>query len=320
MNNLDGITSSSTQTQAHQAPPKALPSNVIGVRFQKLGKIYHFGVGKVSTLEPGDYIIAETKRGRQLGQVITFVAAEDVFNPRGLRDIDRKANPRDMVMGQLWKERELNALVTCREEAQHLNLTADIKYVKAQYNYDGSWLTVLYTTEKKKTNMSELRRRLSRALKTRVEMQLIGPRDVSKIIGGYGACGPRCSSTFLAEFSPISIKMAKEQGISLSPSEITGVCGRLRCCLVYEFQQYVEARKQLPKKGKKVITPHGEGVVRDLRPLSETALVDIEGKWYEVHREQIEPWAELKAFEDKAKEGCSPEDKANCNCDDDKKT
>jgi len=117
---------------------------------------------------------------------------------------------------------------------------------------------------------------LQRSYKAKVELRQVGPRDVAKLIGGMGACGiPRCCSTHLTDFSPISIKMAKAQGISLNPSEITGMCGRLRCCLMYEYDQYVEAIKTLPKRKKKVITPMGEGRVVQILPLRQTVIVDI---------------------------------------------
>ncbi len=114
--------------------------------------------------------------------------------------------------------------------------------------------------------------------KSQVEMRQIGPRDMAKILGGMGACGMenRCCSKFLTEFSPISIKMAKEQGISLTPQEITGMCGRLRCCLVYEYEQYSEARKELPKRNKRVVTPLGEGKVVEVNPLQMTIRVEIQ--------------------------------------------
>ena len=228
---------------------------VIGVRFQKLGKMYHFGLGDVESIDPGDYVVVETKRGKQLGQVITFINPEDVFRPKTIKPIVRQANPRDMVLKQVWQDKELNTLITCREQA-HKHRIKDAKFIKSEYNYDGSWLSILYTTENKNLNLESLKQELARILRTNVDMQLIGPRDVAKIIGGYGACGgPRCCSTFITEFSPVSIKMAKAQGISLSPSEITGVCGRLRCCLVYEYEQYVEAKKKLPKRGKRIGTP-----------------------------------------------------------------
>ncbi len=288
--------------------------NIIGVRLQKLGKLYHFDAAD-HAIDLGDYVIVDTKRGYQLGQVITYVAPEDVFRARGMKKIERKATPRDMVLKQVWQDKELNALITCREQADRLKFKGDIKFIKAEYNFDGSWITFLYTTENKKANVEPLRREMVRILNTNVELQLIGPRDVAKIIGGYGACGgPRCCSTFLTEFSPVSIRMAKEQGISLSPSEITGVCGRLRCCLVYEYEQYVEAKKRLPKRGKKIGTPHGEGVVKDVRTLKESVIVEVDDKRYEVFLEQIEPLEELKALEEKAKAGCSKHENGGCDC------
>jgi cell fate regulator YaaT (PSP1 superfamily) len=149
---------------------------------------------------------------------------------------------------------------------------------------------------------------------TRVEMHLVGPRDVAKIMGGMGACGLecRCCTAFLTEFSPISIKMAKEQGISLTPTEITGMCGRLRCCLVYEYEQYVEARKHMPKRGKMVITPRGKGKVVGVNPLISVVLVDLEqGGQHEFVQDDLQPLEEYEALKNKADgscEGC-PESK-----------
>ena len=136
-------------------------------------------------------------------------------------------------------------------------------------------------------------------------------------IGGMGACGldNRCCSMFLTEFSPISIKMAKEQGISLTPSEITGMCGRLRCCLIYEYEQYVEARKQLPKRGKRVVTPVGEGKILDVFPLKQTVLVELEGKPpQEFTHDLIQPWEELEALRQKAEAPCDKHEGGECNC------
>lgn len=290
-------------------------TSVVGVRFQKLGKLYHFKIGKQhEEVEPGDYVIVETKRGRQLGQVISFIDPEEAHRQRGMRVIERKANPRDMVMKQVWETKELDALISCREKAASLKIR-DAKFVKAEYSFDGSWLTFHYTTENKKLDVGRLQQVLGKQFRTKVEMRLIGPRDVAKIMGGYGACGaPRCCSTFLTEFSPISIRMAKAQGISLSPQEITGMCGRLRCCLVYEYEQYVEARKTLPKPGKRVGTPHGEGKVRDVRVLRDSVLVQVEGEYFEVFRHELEPLDELEALKKKAEAGCSKHEGGGCDC------
>jgi cell fate regulator YaaT (PSP1 superfamily) len=296
-----------TTTTAERTP-------VIGIRFQKLGKLYHFKVGSVDDVQPGDYVIVETKRGRQLGQVISFIDLENVHRQKGMREIERKANPRDMVMKQVWEAKELDALISCREKASKLNIQ-DAKFVKAEYSFDGAWLTIHYTTENKKLDIKKLQNVLGKTFHTRIEMRLIGPRDVAKMMGGYGACGaPRCCSTFLTEFSPISIRMAKEQGVSLSPQEITGMCGRLRCCLVFEYEQYVEAKKQLPKMNKVIGTPHGEGRVRDVRPLRDSVLVDVNGEYHEVFRHDLEPLAELRALQAKAEAGCSKHEGGGCEC------
>lgn len=289
-------------------------TSVVGVRFQKLGKLYHFKLDNHETIEPGDHVIVETKRGRQLGQVMVYVDPRDVHNNQGLQPIERKANPRDLVMKQVWETKELDALISCREKANDLGLK-DAKFVKAEYSFDGSWLTFHYTTENKKLNIGRLQKELNRRFHTKVEMRLIGPRDVAKILGGYGACGaPRCCSTFLTEFSPVSIRMAKAQGISLSPQEITGMCGRLRCCLVFEYEQYVEAKKTLPKMGKRIGTPYGVGRVKDIRVLRESVVVDIEGEWHEVFIHEIEPLEELEALQKKADAGCSKHENGGCDC------
>ena len=171
-------------------------------------------------------------------------------------------------------------MIECRARAAELKLNG-VKIVAAEFNYDGSRLTFLFSTEsEEKVDLKSLKKDMNRKYsKSQVEMRQIGPRDVAKIIGGMGACGleTRCCSKFLTDFSPISIKMAKEQGISLTPSEITGMCGRLRCCLIYEYEQYVAARKELPKRKKRVVTPNGEGKVLDIAPLSGMVTVKFEG-------------------------------------------
>ena len=290
-------------------------ADVIGVRFQKLGKLYHFRRGHgTETVEPGDHVIVETRRGRQLGQVIAHIDPNRSNRRRGLKMIERKATPRDLVMKQVWEQRELDALITCREKASRLGLR-DVKFVKAEYSFDGAWLTFFYATEDKKLDVRSLRNTLRKSFNARVELLMIGPRDVAKILGGHGACGqPRCCSTFLTEFSPISIRMAKEQGISLSPQEITGMCGRLRCCLVYEYEQYVKAKKSLPKMGKRIGTPYGEGVVKDVRVLRDSVMVRIEGEMREIFRHEFEPLEELAALERKAAAGCSKHDGGGCDC------
>jgi len=287
----------------------------IGVRFQKLGKLYHFRlIEEDEAVEPGDHVVIDTRRGLQLGQVISLIDPDKLDRRRGLKQINRRATPRDLVLKQFWEQKELDALISCREKAHHLGIK-DAKFVKAEYSFDGGNLTFLYTTENKKLDIRPLSRQLKRAYRAKVDMLMIGPRDVAKIMGGHGACGqPRCCSTFMTDFSPVSIRMAKAQGISLSPQEITGMCGRLRCCLVYEYEQYVQAKKELPKVGKRIGTPYGEGQVRDIRVLRESVIVDVDGEYHEVFRHEFEPSAELEALEKKAASGCAKHEGGQCDC------
>ncbi|HEX2622222.1 MAG TPA: regulatory iron-sulfur-containing complex subunit RicT [Phototrophicaceae bacterium] len=288
---------------------------IAGVRFTKVGKLYHFDYSHYPDLQAGDFVIVETLRGRQMGQIMGFAASEA---DREHKPIMRPATPRDLVLRQQWQEKEPEALVVCREKAKDMGGFQDVKFVAAQYNYDGSLLTFLFSAEQKINTIrlqSDLRRYFSDV--DQIEMRQIGPRDVAKLLGGYGACGElRCCSTFLTDFSPISIKMAKMQGISLNPSEITGMCGRLRCCLVYEYEQYVEARKHLPRRNKRVGTPHGAGKVLDVYPLQDAVSVFVEGEGYfTVKREDLVPLDELEALEKKAKEPCSKHGEGEaCDC------
>lgn len=252
---------------------------IIGIRFQKSGKVYHFDASHSRDLQPHDFVVVETARGRQLGEVIGIVA-----NPKpqdgNLKPIQRKATPRDLVLRQIWQCKEAEAISNCRAKAKELGF-ADLKFVGAEFSYDGTRLTLMYNSDEggEKPDLRNIRRAMNRAYPhAQIEMHPMGPRDVAKLLGGMGACGleERCCTGFLTDFSPISIKMAKEQGISLTPTEITGMCGRLRCCLAYEFAQYTDARVSLPKKGKRVLTPHGEGKVVDVLPLKGAVMVLLE--------------------------------------------
>ncbi|MBC8100274.1 MAG: stage 0 sporulation protein [Armatimonadetes bacterium] len=286
---------------------------VAGVRFTKVGKLYHFDYSAYPDLKTGDYVIVETLRGRQMGQVMGFAAPDE---GRDHKPIMRLATPRDLVLKQQWENQEVEALIICRERAKALGNYHDAKFVAAQYNYDGSTLTFLFTSEQK-VNTNRLLNELRTRFEAQVELRQVGPRDVAKLLGGFGACGElRCCSTFLTDFSPISIKMAKVQGISLNPSEITGMCGRLRCCLVYEYEQYVEARKLLPKRNKRVGTPEGVGKVIDVLPLLDSVQVYIEEKGrITFKREDLIPLDELEALEKKAKEPCTKHGEGEaCDC------
>jgi cell fate regulator YaaT (PSP1 superfamily) len=234
------------------------------------------------------------------------------------KSITRRATPRDLVLRQLWQKKEIEAMINCRARLAEINLPG-VKIVAAEFSFDGSALTFLYSTEAEgKIDLRDLRRVMQRIYpRSRVEMRQIGPRDVAKILGGMGACGldKSCCSMFLTVFSPISIKMAKEQGISLSATEITGMCGLLRCCLVYEYEQYVEARKTLPKRNKRVITPLGEGKVSDILPLKQTVLVLLDsGAIHEFPSQDLQPWDELEALRRKSQEPCDRHENGGCSC------
>jgi cell fate regulator YaaT (PSP1 superfamily) len=277
---------------------------VVGLRFSKVGKIYHFDARKIGPARLGDVVIVETSRGWQLGEIATFVA-EPAPPPEGSwKVIDRLATPKDLLQRQSWQAKEPDVIATARKRAQELRLPG-IKIIMCEYSYDGSRLTIFFSSESEdKAELKSLRGDMQKAFApAQVDVKQIGPRDVAKFYGGMGACGleQRCCCSFITEFSSISIRMAKEQGISLTPTEITGMCGRLRCCLIYEYDNYVEARKLLPKKNKRVITPDGEGKVIDVHPLSQMIIVELaEFGRREYHKDLVNPADELEALNNKA--------------------
>jgi cell fate regulator YaaT (PSP1 superfamily) len=300
-----------------------MQSNIVGVRFSKIGKLYHFDGGSIVDLKIGEHVVVETSRGRQIGEVIQFVREPSSPMDGSWKAIERRATPADLVLRKQWQQKQVEAMINCRARAAELELEG-IKIVAAEYSYDGSRLVFLFSTETEdKVDLKSLRKDMQKLHPgSQVELRQIGPRDVAKMIGGMGACGleTRCCSKFLTEFSPISIKMAKEQGISLTPSEITGMCGRLRCCLIYEYEQYVEARKELPKRGKKVLTPQGEGKVVDTYPLRNVVVVEIEGSGnHDFHRDVLEPWDELEALRRKSEAPCDKHEDGGCDCGKNKK-
>jgi cell fate regulator YaaT (PSP1 superfamily) len=293
-------------------------TRVAAVRFQPLGKLYHFDASGQADLKAGDFVIVSTSRGREMGEVVGFVPSPEPPPEGPWKPIERRATAQELVIRRFWQQRELEAMIECRAKAAELGLKG-VKIARAEFSYDGERLTFQYCTEgDEKVDLKDLRRELQRIhRRSHVDMRQVGPRDVAKILGGMGACGleVRCCSRFLTEFSPISIKMAKSQGISLNPQEITGMCGRLRCCLVYEYEQYAEARKHLPKRNKRVVTPLGEGKVVDAVPLKQAVIVLLDdGRRAEFLKHEIQPYDELKALEDKAREPCDRHENGGCNC------
>ena len=316
--------------------------NIVGIRFSKVGKVYHFDATPVPGLAVGESVIVDTTRGRQIGEVIQRIENPPLPPEGTWKPVERKATPADLLLRQTWVQKQTEAMINCRARASELQL-AGVKIVAAEYSFDGSRLALMFSTETEdKVDLKSLRKDMQKIYpQSQVEMRQIGPRDVAKLLGGMGACGleTRCCSKFLTEFSPISIKMAKEQGISLTPTEITGMCGRLRCCLIYEYDQYVAARKVLPKRGKRVVTPDGEGKVLDTYPLRNVVLVELDPKPQEQHperpdrperperferperpivrefpREVLEPWDELEALRRKAEAPCDKHEGGECDC------
>lgn len=251
---------------------------IVGIRFQKGGKTYHFDASSVPDIHIDDYVIVETSRGKQLGNVVSFLEEEEQEN-RNWKPILRAATARDLVLRQIWEKKETSILEKCREIARGEKGLEEVKFVSVEFSLEGDNLVVLYCYEgEDDPKLDKLEKALEEASPdAKLEMRRIGPRDSAKILGGMGACGReiRCCTEFMTEFAPISIKMAKEQGISLAPSEITGMCGRLRCCLMHEHEQYMQAKKNMPKRGKRVVTPRGEGKVVRLNPLSQIVTVDL---------------------------------------------
>ena len=263
-------------------------TEAVGIRFHPMGKVYHFDASQHPDLRPGDYALVETARGQQLGEVVErrFLKEDEVG--AALKPVQRRATGREMALHQEWRTKEEQVLQAARDAARDMKLP--LKVVTAEYTFDGERITILYTSEEKKLDLGDLARRVRKAANARVDMRRIGVRDQAKLMGGYGACGEvRCCSRFLSDFSPVSIKMAKTQGVSLNPSEITGMCGRLRCCLVYEDDLYREACRMMPRRKKRVMTPHGEGRVVSLLPLKGIVVVQVEDRRFEVPIEEIEP-------------------------------
>lgn len=288
---------------------------IVGIRFQTVGKIYHFNANCCQDIAVGDHAVVETSRGLQIGEIAAIIDGGESPRDGQWKSILRKATPRDLVLRQVWERKEVEATINCRAKLKDLKISG-VKIVSSEYTLDGMRLTFLYSSESDNgVDLNPLRKAMNKVYRQpKIDLRQIGPRDAAKLIGGMGACGMenRCCSKFLTEFSPISIRMAKAQGVSLAPSEITGMCGRLRCCLIYEYEQYVEARKKLPKKGKRVDTEFGQGKVVDSYPLKDTVVVDLgETGYKELSRTDIEPWDEKEALRRKAEQQCDSE---NCDC------
>nr|WP_320146398.1 stage 0 sporulation family protein [uncultured Anaeromusa sp.] len=248
---------------------------VIGVRFKKAGKIYYFAPSE-GTLALGDAVIVETARGLEFGEVVIPVRdVEDESVVQPLKSVLRKANHKDKEKVKQNKAKEEEAFKVCEKKIEEHKLP--MKLVDVEYTFDVNKI-IFYFTADGRIDFRELVKDLAAVFRTRIELRQIGVRDEAKMMGGIGCCGrPLCCATFLGDFEPVSIRMAKEQNLSLNPTKISGICGRLMCCLKYESDGYRKCckRAQPPKVGSTVMTPQGEGKVTIVSNNKHMATVEL---------------------------------------------
>ena len=265
---------------------------VIGVRFNPATKVYYFDPTGFEDLVVGEYVVVETARGEEVGKVLIPphpVSANEIVGQ--LKAVKRRASAFDLTQMSYYWLKEQDALTRCQEKVQEHRLP--MKVVRAEYNYDGSRLVFFFTAEKR-VDFRKMVQDLARSFRARIELRQVGVRDEAKLIGGMGKCGrDLCCTTWLTDFSPVSIKMAKQQDLPLSPMEISGVCGRLLCCLAYESEHYAEVQKRLPKQGSRIDTPHGSGKVVQVNVIKEAVLVELENQAsVEITREDLVAWTQ----------------------------
>lgn len=249
-------------------------AKVIGVRFRNAGKVYYFAPGKLK-IHQGDHVVVETARGVEYGYVVLGVKEVDdhkIVQP--LKPVMRVATPEDDEKAFKNREKEKEAFKICLEKIQKHDL--DMKLIDAEYTFDNNKV-LFYFTADGRIDFRELVKDLASVFKTRIELRQIGVRDETKILGGIGICGrPLCCHSYLSDFVPVSIKMAKEQNLSLNPTKISGVCGRLMCCLKNEQETYEELNSHLPNVGDYVTTPDGlKGEVTSLSVLRQLVKVIV---------------------------------------------
>lgn len=249
-------------------------SKIVGVKFKPAGKVYYFDPVEID-IKKGDMVIVETARGLELGEIAVEareLSGEGFSKP--LKNLVRIATEEDKKRREENKVKEAEAFAICNEKIKKREL--DMKLIEVEYTFDGSKI-LFYFTADGRVDFRELVKDLAIVFKTRIELRQIGVRDESKSIGSIGICGRSlCCSQFLGEFEPVSIKMAKEQGLSLNPSKISGACGRLMCCLKYEQSTYEELLRVTPKQGAQVETPMGRGTVEYVSLLKGIVKVKLE--------------------------------------------
>lgn len=251
-------------------------TNIVGVRFKPVGKVYHFNPGELK-IKKGDKVVVETARGIEMGEVVVAsheIPEQNLVKP--LKNVIRLATPEDTQRYEENRRKEKEAFGICNEKIKKHKL--EMKLVEVEYTFDGSKI-LFYFTADGRVDFRELVKDLATVFKTRIELRQIGVRDESKTVGSIGVCGRGlCCSQFLGEFEPVSIKMAKEQGLSLNPTKISGACGRLMCCLNFEQAEYEKLLKITPRQGATVETPAGKGVVENVSLLKGLLKVRIDSE------------------------------------------
>jgi len=251
--------------------PEEAVARIVKIQFQTAGRLYDFRTGDLDiTIE--ERVIVETERGKSIGLVVKGpFEIDDRDVPEGLKTVLRKAVPEDLESAARHRAKEKDAFDLCLRRIRERGM--EMKLVKVEYLFDGS-KAIFYFTADGRIDFRELVKDLAHAFHTRIEMRQIGVRDEAGMVGGLGICGRElCCSSFLREFEPVSVKMAKEQNLALNPTKISGQCGRLLCCLAYEFDTYCTLRKCLPKCGKRVSCGSVEGEVVKLNILDGTVTV-----------------------------------------------
>jgi len=244
-------------------------ANIIGVKFRSRGKLVYCDAGEIS-LQVNDYVVVDTGRGLDVAKVITLEAPSQPGEQ--LMKVVRQAEVEDLEEARRNLEKE--ALSKCHEMAAQLGLK--MKPLAARYDSQDERLTIFFSAEER-VDFRDLVRKLSYALERRVELRQVGARDEAKLLGSIGKCGyPLCCQNFLTSFASVSIKMAKEQSLALNPMKISGICGRLLCCLSYESKEYAAMKKQMPQPKQEVLTPWGKATVISANLLKETLTVQLE--------------------------------------------
>ena len=270
-------------------------TEIISVKFKENGRAYSFDPAGIKA-EQGEYVIVETQNDTEIGTVSAAnheVAKDAIVKP--LKKVIRKATEKDMARREDNKRKEKEAFGICEELILAHKL--DMKLVEVEYSFDANKIVFFFTSDGR-VDFRELVKDLASRFHTRIELRQIGVRDEAKMLGGLGICGrPYCCKQFLNDFQPVSIKMAKEQGLSLNPTKISGSCGRLMCCLKYEQDAYEYLNSLTPSVGSTVKTPEGNAVVTDVNLITgylTVRLSDSDSLPFKIHRDEVKPLSRFK--------------------------